>query len=63
MKKRKVMKGVLAAALATTLVSQFAYTAVNANMLDDSDLENKNVVEPEAWGAVPNEAQLQYHEE
>ncbi|WRK55639.1 hypothetical protein SD457_13360 [Coprobacillaceae bacterium CR2/5/TPMF4] len=41
------MKGVLAAALATTLVSQFAYTAVNANMLDDSDLENKNVVEPE----------------
>lgn len=32
-------------------------------MLDDSDLEEKNVVEPVAWGAVPNQEQLQYHDQ
>lgn len=63
MKKRKILKGALAFMLALTVVSQFAYTIVNADMLDDSDLEDKTVVEPEAWGATPNEAQLQYHDE
>ena len=61
MNKSKILKGTLAGTLALTIVGSAVYSS-NA-LVYDSELEEKTVAEPESWGALPNEAQLQYHDD
>ena len=61
MNKSKILKGALAGTLAMTIVGSAVYSS-NA-LVYDTDLEDKTVTEPESWGALPNEAQLQYHDD
>ena len=61
MNKKRILKGFLACTLASSLVGTVVHST--SALVDDSNLTDKTVKEPESWGATPNEAQIKYHED